>query len=401
MGALDCPLAAAKAPVVAGDLRACVVDADLAPADHHADLGADQPPRDAVVVRVDVHAGVALYAPGQLAHLSERRTAVEWAQRRGLLAREPRDRCLACRAVYPHVGHLAHPPGEVSLQRAPRGKAPARDRVVLDVAHAALVLALGPGTVGRTRHRTHIPVASKRVEAGVERHLPRGRVMVIDEGPGVVDQHLAGQAAEMLERALDALQPLPLVPERLGIDPPRVAQGGDEQEQLARLAVLHHGPALAEVDLQLTPRRRLEPHRGQRLRRKLAPQMRHRPLHRAQADHHAQLGRQFLAHHVGVAAMSPQPIGHPGRVLGQLPGACRDPTRRPATGCHIALHGLPVAADFSRDPARAPAQVVQPQHRRHLVRRSHHLSPPVHAVRKNAQSIRHPASPCYAGWLGS
>jgi hypothetical protein len=47
-------------------------------------------------------------------------------------------------------------------------------------------------------------------------------------------------------------------PERLGIDPARVAQGGDEQEHHARLASLHRGPALAEVDPQLTARRCFE-----------------------------------------------------------------------------------------------------------------------------------------------
>jgi hypothetical protein len=43
-------------------------------------------------------------------------------------------------------------------------------------------------------------------------------------------------------------------------------------------------PALAKVDLQLPPWRRLEAHRRQRLRRQFAPQVRHRPLDRAQAD---------------------------------------------------------------------------------------------------------------------
>jgi hypothetical protein len=41
------------------------------------------------------------------------------------------------------------------------------------------------------------------------------------------------------------------------------------------------GTALAEVDLQLAAGRRLEAHRGQRLGRQFASQMRHRPLHRA------------------------------------------------------------------------------------------------------------------------
>ena len=90
--------------------------------------------------------------------------------------------------------------------------------------------------------------------------------------------------------------------------PARVAECRHEQEHAARVLALDRDPALAKVDLQLAPRRRLEPHRRQRLHRKLAPQIRHRPLHRAQADYDAQLGRQLLAHHVRVAPVTPQPL---------------------------------------------------------------------------------------------
>ena len=207
----------------------------------------------------------------------------------------------------------------------------------------------------------------------------------------------------MAERALDPLQPrrLPLMRERLRIHPPRIAQRGNKQVHPALLAALHRDPALAEVDLQLAARRRFEPHRRQSRRRKLAAQVRHRPLHRPQARHHPQLGRQLLTHHVGVAAAAPEPLSHPLRVPRQHAWTRRNPARRPATRSHIPLHRFAVAAHLSRDPARAPSQAVQPQHRRLLVRRPHHLSPPVPAVRKNAKLFRHPASPCYAGWLGS
>jgi hypothetical protein len=115
--------------------------------------------------------------------------------------------------------------------------------------------------------------------------------MVLDQRLGIVEQHLLGQAAEMPERALQPLEPgrLPLVPEGAGIDPARVAEGRHEQVDPHRLVADRH-PALAEVDLQLPPRRRLEAHRRQRLRRELAPQVRHRPLDRAQADDKPQLG---------------------------------------------------------------------------------------------------------------
>ena len=50
-----------------------------------------------------------------------------------------------------------------------------------------------------------------------------------------------------------------------------------------------------------TARRRLKPNSRQCLRRKPAPQMPHGSLDRAQAGYHAQLRRQLLTHHVGVA----------------------------------------------------------------------------------------------------
>jgi hypothetical protein len=53
------------------------------------------------------------------------------------------------------------------------------------------------------------------VQAGVEHHFPGGRIMMLDQRLGVVEQHLLGQAAEMPERALQPLEPgrLALMPE--------------------------------------------------------------------------------------------------------------------------------------------------------------------------------------------
>ena len=77
MGAVDGTLAAAETLVVAGHLEPGMMDADLVVAHHHADLGADQPPRHAVMVGVHVHAGIGLYSPGQFAELAEWRPAEE------------------------------------------------------------------------------------------------------------------------------------------------------------------------------------------------------------------------------------------------------------------------------------------------------------------------------------
>ena len=72
-----------------------------------------------------------------------------------------------------------------------------------------------------------------------------------------------------------------------------------------------HHPLLAEVDLHLPAGRRLEPHRRPRLGRELPAQRRHRALDRAQAHRDPVLGHKLLPHHVGVAAMLPEPFRQP------------------------------------------------------------------------------------------
>src|SRR5690606_8773892 len=93
---------------------------------------------------------------------------------------ETLQRRLAGRAVGPHVGDLAHPPDQMRLQRRPAGKAVSGDGVALHVTDAALVLALGAGAVRRTGARLEAPVSGEGLEAGVEPHLARGGVMVVD-----------------------------------------------------------------------------------------------------------------------------------------------------------------------------------------------------------------------------
>ena len=315
-------LAAAQASVVARHLDPGMVDADLATSYLHGDLGADQLPWHAVMVGIDVDAGVVLHAPGQLAELAKRGTTVQQAQRLLLIALEPHHRRLAGRTVHPRVGHLAHPPGQVRLERAPRCEAPAGNGVVLDVTDTALVLTLGASTVGRTRDRPHVPVAGKACRRSVNSTSRVAASVVPDQRTGIVEQQLAWQTAEMAERALDPLQPL--VAERRRIDPPRVAKRGHKQEHLARALALDGHPALTEIDLQLATWRGLEPHR-QRFCGQLAPQMRHRTLDRAKADGDAQFRRQLLAHHVRIAPMTPQPLREPVSVPRQQAGTGRNP----------------------------------------------------------------------------
>jgi hypothetical protein len=109
------------------------------------------------------------------------------------------------------------------------------------------------------------------MQASVEHHLPGARIMVLDQRLGVVEQDLLGQAIEVAEGAFQSFKPsrLPLMAERLNVNAARIAKGGDKQVNPHALVADHH-PALAEVDLQLTPRRRLEACGRQRFRRKCA-----------------------------------------------------------------------------------------------------------------------------------
>jgi hypothetical protein len=208
----------------------------------------------------------------------------------------------------------------------------------------------------------------------VEADLARRRVVVEHQGPGVVEQDLLGHAPERPEGALQPLEPvlLALAAERAHVQPARVAEGGDEQEDPDRLAG-DLDPPLAEVDLELPARRGLEAHRGARLRRQLAAQGRHRPLDRAQADADPVLGQQLLPDHVRVAPVPPEPLREPDLQPVQRLGPARRPVGRPATLGQVPAHRHVAAAELRRDPPDAPAQHSQAHHRRHLVRRPHRL----------------------------
>ena len=287
------------------------------------------------------------------------------------------------------------------LERTPGREAPAGDGVVLNVADAPLVLALGARTIRRAGNRPHVPVAGERMQAIGELHLTRDRIVVLDQSTSVVEQQLARHPTKMEERAFDPFQPrrLLFMSKRCGINPARVAQGGDEQEHFVPLA-LDRDPALAEVDLQLSAGRRLEADRGQRFGRQLAPQMRHRPLHRAQADHNAQSRCQLLAHHVRIAPMTSQRVIQPGCMTRQQAGPGRNPTWRPGTRRQKPLNRLPIASNLRCDPPGAPTQAVKPLHRRHLVRRPLTcLRPSLPSGDMSNRSVILPLPATQGGWV--
>src|SRR6266853_6905232 len=140
------------------------------------------------------------------------------------------------------------------------------DGVALDVADAALVFPLGARPIRGAGVWPETPVAGKGVKAIIETHLAGRRVVVVDQRPRIVEQHLLRHPAKPAERAFHAVEPgrLPLMPERPHKWPPRIAQCRYEQMHPHRVAADRH-PRLAKVDLQLLARRRLEPQAGARL----------------------------------------------------------------------------------------------------------------------------------------
>src|SRR6516225_131430 len=225
------PLATTGSLAVAGDLVAMMADADATAGDDDFHRLADQPPGNAVGV------GVAL------------------------------DRCFTSGAMDAGVGDLAHPPGKMRLQFRPAGELMAGNRIVLDVADAALVLALGACPVRCASPRREAPITGKGAEPWVEGDLAGNRVVAVDQGPGIVEEHFLRHAAEVAKRRLDAVKPnrLPLMPEGAHEEASRIAKRGDEQVEPQPLAA-DRRPCLTKVDLQLMPRRRLETQRRPRFR---------------------------------------------------------------------------------------------------------------------------------------
>jgi len=136
-----------------------------------------------------------------------------------------------------------------------------------------------------------------------------------------------------------------------------------------------HDQAFAEVDLHLLARRRLEPHGRPRLGFQLLPVWLDRTLDGAQRHRDRLLGSQFLTHHIRIATMQPEPLFQPSLMAVEPLLSCRLLERPPAASLDVALHRAPAHAELRRDPPRAPAKLLQPQHRRDLIRLYHHIPP--------------------------
>ena len=197
-----------------------------------------------------------------------------------------------------------------------------------------------------------------------------------DQRPRIVEKHLPRRAAEAPERALQAVEPrrLPLKPERLNEHPARIAERRHKQMDPHRLPADRHAH-LAEVDLQLLARRRLEANAGPRLGLQHLAQRRHGALDHPQRCHHPALPRQILAKHVAVPAMLAEPLRKPILQTIQLAPPTGLPVRDPAVRRYVTSNRFMAAAELRRNPPDAPPQPFQPHHRRNLVRRPHRPPP--------------------------
>src|SRR5690242_17126684 len=129
------------------------------------------------------------------------------------------------------VSDLARPAVEMRFHLRPRGEVPAGDRVRLDVADTALVLAFGAGTIRCAGPDPKPPMPGEGVQPWMQHHLPAGRIMMQDQRPRIVEQHFRRHSTEAAERALHAVEPalLLLVAISAHVQAARIAERCDEE----------------------------------------------------------------------------------------------------------------------------------------------------------------------------
>jgi len=158
------------------------------------------------------------------------------------------------------------------------------------------------------------------------------------------------------------------------MQPPRGPERSHEHERL-NLGAADLDKALAEVDLQLPTRKRLEPRRRQRLGFERLPIRGNGALQRSQADAEPLLGDKILAHDVGIAAMPDEPLAQPVLMPVERLRSLRRLERHDAARRHVVLHRVMAAAELRRDPLHAPSARLQSQHLLDVIRRLHRLPP--------------------------
>jgi hypothetical protein len=152
----------------------------------------------------------------------------------------------------------------------------------------------------------------ERDQLGIELNRPAHRIVAHHQRAWIVHQHVLRHPAKRREHALEPGEPVLLLlgPERTHMQPSRMPERRHEHESFdLRTADLDQ--ALAEVDLQLSARRRLKPRRRQRLGLQRLTIRLHRALQRPPAHRHTLVGQQVLAHDIRIAAMPNEPLAQP------------------------------------------------------------------------------------------
>ena len=206
------------------DLPAAVKDAEAARAHCHSNALPDQTPRNGIGIPVYLDRAVGADAAHEIARRDKRRNAGQSLQDADFVALKPFDRRLPGRAVNAHISDLARPGFEMRLEFCPAPETSTRDRVLLDVTDAALVLALRARSVRRASPNAKTPVPRESVKPRVQDDLPARGIVVQNQRPRIVEQHFLRDAVERGARSETDLDIRVVAPLQAGPDDVLAAQ---------------------------------------------------------------------------------------------------------------------------------------------------------------------------------
>jgi hypothetical protein len=177
------------------------------------------------------------------------------------------------------------------LERREGRKGLVGERIPLHVFDARFGLPLGPRPIRRTRPRLHVPIAAEGQVSRMKDHRAGRSRARSDQWARIVAEQGAWHSAEVRERRGDPLAPVraALIEKRFDEEASRIAEHRDEEED-SHPHARDQQALLAEVDLQLVARRRLDAHRRQCRGPLRLPDVRNDSLDGPHADLHIARG---------------------------------------------------------------------------------------------------------------
>ncbi len=202
------------------------------------------------------------------------------------------------------------------------------------------------------------------MQPSVELHLARHRIMVFDQRLRVIDQNFHRNTPKPQECAFHPFEPVGLALPRRGsnVHPAGIAKRSDKHMDPHPLAA-DPDTRIAEVDLHLMTRRRLEADRRPLLRFQLASPLSNSKLHGTQPNDDAMLARQFLANDIGIAVVAEKALPKPIIQTVKRCSTSRLAIRHHTTFTKVATNRIACAAELLRNPFRSPANLMQSNHR--------------------------------------